>query len=113
MRDVLLQPFRSNKYKSLKAILIERRGLTTPGRVNKVISGERIGTDIPSRFMRSLQKAAGSGPRAVVGKAVIRQAIIRQMPASIRTHLVTQPDSATLESLAVLADRALAAEEDV
>ena len=35
------------------------------------------------------------------------------MPASIRAHLATQPDSATLESLAVLADRALAAEEDV
>ena len=92
VRDVLLQPFRSNKYESLKAILIERRDLTTPERVNKVISGEGIGTDIPSRFMRRLQKAAGSGPRAVVGKAVIRQAFIRQMPASIRTHLVTQPD---------------------
>ena len=36
-----------------------------------------------------------------MGKAVIRQAFIRQMPASIRTHLVTQPDSATHESLAV------------
>ena len=71
-------------YESLKAILIERRGLTTPERVNKVM-----------------------------GKAVIRQAFIRQMPASIRTHLVTQPDSATLENLAVLANRALAAEEDV
>ena len=34
VRDVLLQPFRSNKYDSLKAILIERRGLTTPERVN-------------------------------------------------------------------------------
>ena len=110
VRDVLLQPFRSHKYESLKAILIERRSLTTPERVNKVISGERIGTDIPSRFLRRLQKAAGSGPRAVVGKAVIRQAFIRQMPASIRAHLVIQPDSATLESLA---DRALAAEEDV
>ena len=43
VRDMLLQPFRSNKYDSLKAILIERRGLTTPERVNKVISGERIG----------------------------------------------------------------------
>ena len=113
VRDVLLQPFRSHKYKSLKAILIERRGLTIPERVNKVISGERIGADIPSRFLRRLQKAAGFEPRAVVGKAVIRQAFIRQMPASIRTHLATQPDSATLESLAVLADRALAAEEDV
>ena len=110
VRDVLLQPFRSNKYESLKAILIERRGLTTPERVNKVISGERIGTDIPSRFLRRLQKTAGFGTKAVVGKAVIRQAFIRQMPASIRAHLVTQPDSATLESLA---DRALAAEEDV
>ena len=110
VRDVLLQPFKSN---SLKAILIERRGLTTPARVNKVISGEKIGNDIPSRFLRRLQKNAGFGTKAVVGKAVIRQAFIRQMPASIRAHLVIQPDSATLESLAVLADRALAAEEDV
>ena len=113
VRDVLLQPFRSNKYDSLKAILIERRGLTTPERVNKVISGEKIGNDIPSRFLRRLQKTAGFGTKAVVGKAVIRQAFIRQMPASIRAHLATQPDSATLESLAVLAYRALAAEEDV
>ena len=112
VRDVL-QPFRSNKYDSLKAILIERRGLTTPERVNKVISGEKIGSDIPSRFLRRLQKTAGFGTKAVVGKAVIRQAFIRQMPASIRAHLVTQPDSASLESLAVLADRALAAEKDV
>ena len=110
---MLLQPFRSHKYESLKAILIERRGLTTPERVNKVISGERMGTDIPSRFLRRLQKTAGFGTKAVVGKAVIRQAFIRQMPASIRANLATQPDSATLESLAVLADRALAAEEDV
>ena len=113
VRDVLLQPFRSHKYESLKAILIERRGLTTPERVNKVISGERMGTDIPSRFLRRLQKTAGFGTKAVVGKAVIRQAFIRQMPASIRAHLATQPDSATLESFAVLADRALAAVEDV
>ena len=113
MRDVLLQPFRSHKYESLKAILIERRGLPTPERVNKVISGERIGTDIPSRFLRRLQKTAGFGTKAVVGKAVIRQAFIRQMPASIRAHLATHLDSATHESLAVLADRALAAEEDV
>ena len=28
VRDVLLQPFRSHKYESLKAILIERRGLS-------------------------------------------------------------------------------------
>ena len=101
VRDVLLQPFRSNKYDSLKAILIERRGLTTPERVNKVISGEKIGNDIPSRFLRRLQKTAGFGTKAVVGKAVIRQAFIRQMPAPIRAHLATQPD------------RALAAEEDV
>ena len=114
VRDVLLQPFRSHKYESLKTILIKRRGLTTPERVNKVISGlKRMGSDIPSRFLRRLQKTAGFGTKAVVGKAVIRQAFIRQMPASIRAHLATQPDSATLESLAMLADRALASEADV
>ena len=32
------------------------------------------------------------------------------MPTSIRAHLATQPDSATLESLAMLFDRALALE---
>ena len=49
----------------------------------------------------------------MVGKAVIRQAFIRQMPTSIRAYLATQPDSATLESLDMLADRALASETDV
>ena len=113
MRDVLLQPFRSHKYESLKSILIERRGLTTPERVNKVISGEKMGSDIPSRFLRRLQKTAVFGTQAVVGKAVIRQAFFRQMPTSIRAHLATQPDSDTLESLAMLADRALASKTDV
>ena len=72
-----------------------------------------MGTDIPSRFLRRLQKTAGFGTKAVVGKAIIHQAFIQQMPASICAHLATQPDSATLESLAVLADRALASEADV
>ena len=85
-----------------------------PERVNKVISGEKLGTDILSRFLRHLQKTAGFGTTAVVGKAVIRQAFIRQMPASIREHLATTPDSkpTSLESLAVLADRAIASEND-
>ena len=45
--------------------------------------------------------------------AVIRQAFIRQMLVSIRAHLATQPDSGSLEDLAVLAHRALASENDV
>ena len=40
VRDVLLQPFLTHKYENLKAILIKRRDLTTPERVNKVITGE-------------------------------------------------------------------------
>ena len=78
--------------------------------MNKVISGEKIGSDIPSRFLRRLQKTAGFGTKTVVGKAVIRQAFIRQMPPSVRAHLDTQPDSASLENFA---DRAVAAEKDV
>ena len=43
---------------------------------------------------------------------MIRQAFIRQMPASIRAHLATTPVSTSLESLAVLAGRAIASEND-
>ena len=56
IRVVLLQPFLTHKYENLKAILIERRSLTTPERVNKVISGEKLGSDIPSKFLRRLHK---------------------------------------------------------
>ena len=72
VRDILLQPFLSHKYINLKGVSIERRSLTTPERVNKVISDEKLGTDIPSRFLQRLQKTAGFGTTAVVGKAVIR-----------------------------------------
>ena len=105
VRDVLLQPFLTHKYENLKAILIERRGSATPEKVNNVISGEKLGSDIPSRFLRRLQKTAGFGTKAVVGKAVIRQAFIRQMPPSVRAHLATQPDSASLENFAILLRR--------
>ena len=112
VRDVLLQPSLTHKYKNMKGILIDRRGLTTPERVNKVISGKKMGSDILSRFFRRLQKTAGFGTEAVIGKAVIHQAFIRQMPTSIRAPLATQPDSVSLESLAMLADRAVASEND-
>ena len=49
----------------------------------------------------------------MVGKTVIRQAFIQQMPTSIRALLATQPDSASLKSLAVLADPAVASGNDV
>ena len=35
------------------------------------------------------------------------------MPPSVRAHLATQPDSASLDNLAMLADGAVAAEKDV
>ena len=35
------------------------------------------------------------------------------MPPSVRAHLATQPDSASLENVAMLADRAVTAEKDV
>ena len=80
VRDVLLQPFLTHKYENLKAIPIERQGLTTPERVNKVISGEKLGSDIPSRFFRRMQKTAGFGTKAVVGKAVIHAAKTQFIP---------------------------------
>ena len=67
---------------------------------------KKLGSDILSRFLRRLQKTAGFGTKATVGKAVIRQAFIRQMPPSVHAHLATQPDSASLKNLAMLADRA-------
>ena len=51
VQDVLLQPFLTHKYENLKAILIEPQGLTTPGRLNKVISGEKLGSDICLDFL--------------------------------------------------------------
>ena len=35
------------------------------------------------------------------------------MPPSVRAHLATQPDSASLENVAMLADRAVTAEKDI
>ena len=63
VRDILLQPFLSHKYISLKGVLIERRGLTTPEHVNKVISGDKLGSDIPSRFLGVFRKRLFSKQR--------------------------------------------------
>ena len=86
---MLLQLFRTHKYENFKGILIERRGLTTPERVNKVILGEKMGSDIPSRFLRRLLKTAGFGTTAVVGKAVIRLAYSAAADPPKRSYLMS------------------------
>ena len=107
-RGVVVQPNRNTIQFASDHERDERYRLTCAA-----LSGEVASDDRRSRFLRRLQKTAGFGTTAVVGKAVIRQAFTRQMLTSIRAYLATQSDSASLESLAVLADRAVASENDV
>ena len=68
VRDVLLQPFRSNKYDSLKAILIERQGLTTPERVNKVTLARRLAMTFPHVSCGVCRRLQVSAPKLWWGK---------------------------------------------
>ena len=77
-----------------------------------MISDEKLGSDIPSQFLRRLQKTAGFGTSACSCRES-RDTPIRQMPVSIRAHSATQPDSVSLEDMAILADHALASENEV
>ena len=56
VRDVLLQPFLTDKYENLEDILLKRRCLTTPEQANKMISGEKMGSrlDFLDGFKRRL-----------------------------------------------------------
>lgn len=101
VKDVIINPPLSNKYDKLKSELIKRLSDSKEKRIKQLMMHEELGDRKPSEFLRHLQGLAGTS----VDDDFMKTMWINRLPHGIQTVLAGQPQSASLEALADLADR--------
>lgn len=102
VEDLIINPPAEDKYKTLKAKLIERLSATEEQRVRQLLNDEELGDRKPSQFLRHLQSLAGSAfPQ---DNNLLRQLWLRRLPSSTQAILAAQSEM-SLDKLADLADK--------
>lgn len=100
VKDIIINPPREGKYEKLKAELIKRLSESQEKRVKQLLVHEELGDRKPSQFLRHLQTLAGQN----ITENFLRTLWASRLPHNIQTVIASQ-STATLESVAELADR--------
>jgi len=100
IKDVITRPPTTDKYKTLKRILIQRLTDSQEQRIRQLLEREELGDRKPSQFLRHLSTLAGS----TVPNELIRTLWLGRLPAQIQAILATRTDD-RLEEIAEQADR--------
>lgn len=99
--DIVQNPPRVNKYKSVKERLISRFELSAQGKLEQLLNACDLGDMRPSHLLARMQElAAGLN----VNESVLRVLFIQRMPERVKT-ILSICDGNTLQQLAQMADR--------
>lgn len=101
VKDIIINPPPEKKYEKLKTELIKRLTTTNEKKLKQLLMHEELGDRKPSQFLRHLTGLAGTG----VPNDFLKTIWVNRLPHHIQTVLAGQPSTATLDSLADLADR--------
>jgi len=100
IKDVITRPPTTDKYKTLKRVLIQRLTDSQEQRIRQLLEREELGDRKPSQFLRHLSTLAGSA----VPTELIRTLWLGRLPAQIQAILATRTED-RLEDVADQADR--------
>jgi hypothetical protein len=92
-----------NAYTELKAAISDRNSPTDRAAIRDLLLKEKVGTQKPSAYLRSLQNIVAGRP--VQCADIVREIFVNGLPANIQFFLVTQPDNLPTEDLAKMADK--------
>jgi len=100
IKDVITRPPTTDKYKTLKRILIQRLTDSQEQKIRQLLEQEELGDRKPSQFLRHMSTLAGS----TVPNELIKTLWLCRLPAQIQAILAARTDD-RLEDLADQVDR--------
>jgi len=100
IKDVITRPPTTDKYRTLKRILIQRLTDSQEQRIRQLLEREELGDRKPSQFLRHLCTLAGS----TVPNDLLKTLWLGRLPAHMQAILATRTED-RLEDIADQADR--------
>jgi len=100
IKDIIIRPPTTDKYKTLKRTLIQRLTDSQEQRIRQLLEREELGDRKPSQFLRHLSTLA----RSTLPTELIRTLWLGRLPAQMQAILATRTED-RLEDIADQADR--------
>jgi len=100
IKDIITRPPTTDKYRTLKRVLIQRLTDSQEQRIRQLLEREELGDRKPSQFLRYLSTLAGSA----VTTELLRTLWLGRLPPQIQAILATRTED-RLEDVAEQADR--------
>lgn len=101
VRDIILDPNKTDPYQSLKDAVISRCGETKTQEIKRLLAGEQLGDRKPSELLRIMQRRAESHN---VADSLLLELFLQQLPNTVQSILASvQP--LTPQKAAEVADR--------
>lgn len=104
VKSLIVNPPDGNPYELLKETLEKLMSLNEYKRIKEILRDENMGTDMPSCFLRRIQKLCNTN--LIDNTELIRTYFVEKLPSSFRQSLIntSRDTSLSLEYLATLAD---------
>ena len=106
VRDVLINPPKTEPYTTLKEKLTARMTESEQRRVQMLLTEEELGDRKPSQLLRRMKQLMGEQK---IENGILKQLFLQRLPQNVRLILASTSESLTLTDLAALADRILEA----
>lgn len=105
VRDLLITPPASQKYKTLKETLIKRTTNSEQARLKQLLLTEELDGRRPTQFLRRMRQLVGSNT-TLVSDDLLKQLFVPRLPSHVQAILAAN-DSLTLDKLAEMADKVI------
>ena len=104
VRDIILKTPDADQYDTLKAALIERTADSEQRRLQQLVTGEELGDRKPSQLLRRMEQLLGDQAAANT-QPFLKELFLQRLPSNVRMVLASTPATATIQDLAILADK--------
>ena len=108
VRDVILRVPDTAPYDTLKRQLIARTTIPQQRRLQQLFNSTELGDQRPTQLLRRMQQLLGHEAAGTDG-TLLRELFLQRLPANVRMVLASSREANTLEELAELGDKIIAA----
>ena len=103
VRELLIAPPDTDKYKKLKEAVIKRTTSSAQARIKQVLTAEELDGRKPSTFLRRLRQLIGNN-QALISDDLLKQLFVSRLPSHAQAILATS-EADSLEKMAETADK--------
>ena len=108
VRDLILHAPETTPYDTLKQQLIARTAIPQQRRLHQLFHSTELGDQRPTQLLRRMQQLLGHDATSA-DSTLLRELFLQRLPANVRIVLASSGVDKTLQELAELGDRVIAA----